>query len=749
MTRRQQNHSASTTDAMTNAPISHSSSPNVLSTAPGHTHHHKIRSISPSPHSVSTSAAARFTRRRPDRHPFVVDVPGSLFFSTRAMPLPNTRYSVVVGESFWRLAVYIDSVPSRIEERIRSKPPHILIRGLPGSGKSFLLAAASALLGFGPASLRPEEFSQNYLSADYRTIYIGDCKKWLESDDPLTYFRMELLRGLRDASAPTEAADHKSPDHLGCLMCVEPFTRLDQVRQFMDQCCRWIREYAPETQLIFFIDQAEELIGRNCSLPYQIIQILLAIQLPILIFSVSCNFSQPIETEFPFVCGTTISIPYRTNTEEFNKFMELYSVNEKTLGKETMMHREFRLWTGSVPVELNDLFKLPSAPATTRLAHYRKNVFNRVHSVISASANKLDAKQRNVLLIVLFAIVLRVPMDMSGEFNLTNILSLGPKITNLILLNCLQSFYHSTDGIITLTDVPAAISPSVHLALTCPSTLALVVKNWATLFENVVQAMMSSRLLCVEAKRRMSRFYTHAKFLWSSKPNMNSNDEWWHFEGMTEYSESVHFKFKNPRVVIFAGQVPPPSYFTDSNEHYGSYNSTSTNDAVVFLPGRASYWFFDLFIYVPEDRRLYALTSSGVVGTWLKDLSTRYGPLQLAQQKDEGILQPVILLDQWRDVLRRAGLTKVLIKCCVMKALDLMSACGYQDSNSGIASEGPVTSSLSTSPSPTSSSLQTPLSASHSPEEINRLAKHLEASVVLHGHNNHRNHNHNHDKCEE
>lgn len=690
--------------------------------------------------SSTHARSCRVYRRRPDRHPFVVDVPGSLFFATRAMPQPNTRYSVIVGESFWRLATYIDSVPSRPEDRIPGKAPHVLLRGPPGCGKSFLVAAASALLGFGPASLRPEEFD-SYLSADYRTIYIGDCRRWLESDDPLTYFRMELLRGLRDVSAPTETDDHHSPEHLGCILCVEPFTRVDQVRAFMERCCRWAAEYQPDTLFVFFIDQAEELAAKPHSVPSQIVQILLASVQPILcIFGVT----SPFDNDFPWRshCGLTLSMPYRANALEFNKYIELYSMTASAVAsitgqeggkgmgtgtagsnmatsavtpskscpilRDSNMIKEYRLWTGGIPVEISDLFGCAtSAPGnaspSATLGAYRRSVAARVnHHLISIAA--LDGKQRNVLLIVLFAIILRIPMDMSGEFNLANILALGPHLTNLMLLDCLQTFYHTTDGIITLADVPAAINLATHLVLTSPNTLTAVCRNWPGLFENVVQAMVHSRLLCAESKRRMARFYAHAKLLWS-RPD-------WRFEGVTETGETVRFKFRQARVVVFAGQTPPPAYFTDANEHHGAAATGGDWDAVAFIPGRTSYWFFDLLIYVPEDRRLYAVTTSAIVGSWLRDLGIRCGPLQAAQQRDEGILQPAILLDQWRDCLKRAGLPKVLVKCVVLKTLDLMTAAGYTP----VAETDPGAGGTGT----------TAVAG-----DVARLARHLENAAVL------------------
>lgn len=615
------------------------------------------------------SAAARLKRhyyRRPDRHPFIIDAPSSIFFATRAMPQTNARYPAVVGETFWRLAAYIDSVPSRMSERITGKAPHVLLCGMPGCGKSFLMASVSALLGAGPNM--PQLPQMHYLSADYRSVYIGDCRRWLESDDPLTYFRMELLAGFRDESTDIHVEDHHSEEHLGCLVCVEPFTRVEQVRHFMERCCQWIKKYHPDSLFVFFIDQAEELIGKQHSIPFQIIQQLLDIKMPLMVFAVTTCCA----ASFPFKghCGVSIDVPYRVTSQEFAKHVEVHSGMEEKLYKEASWWKDMRLWTSSIPCEIRDLVKMPGPSVPARLQAYRRAVTNKVNSQL-VGIGRLDGRQRNVLLIMLFAIVLRVPVDMSGEFNIANILALGPAITNLMLLNCLQTFYHTSDGIITMKDVPAAISMAVHLALCSTNTLSSIIRTWPTLFENVVHAMMQSKLLCVEAKRRMSRFYTHAKLLWGRQD--------WQMDGSTEMNEALHIRFRQPRVVLFAGQTPMSAFIapnTPDAEHHGVLGN-GDYDAVVFLPGRTSYWFFDLFILVPEERKLYAITTSAVVGTWLKELQTRVGPMQLQQQRDDGLLTPIILLDHWRDALKRAGLAKYTVKCCLMKTMDLMAAAGY------------------------------------------------------------------------
>lgn len=219
--------------------------------------------------------------------------------------------------------------------------------------------------------------------------------------------------------------------------------------------------------------------------------------------------------------------------------------------------------------------------------------------------------------------------------------------------------------------------------------------------------MVHSKLLCAEAKRRMSRFYAYAKLLWSKTD--------WTFNGQNESGESLCFSFKQARTVIFAGQTPPPSYFIDHAEHHGC-PTNGDFDAVAFIPGRTSYWFFDLIIYIPEERRLYAITTSSVVGTWLKDLNSRYGPMQIAQQKDDGILQPAILLDQWKDALKKAGLTKVIVKCCVLKTIDLMMAAGYNvDNHTGLDETATTEGSGDASKM----------------ANIAQLAKHLEAAAVI------------------
>lgn len=722
-------------------------------------------------------AAARFQRhynRRPDKHPFIVDVHSSIFFSTRAMPQTNTRYPTVVGESFWRLAAYIDSVPPQVEDRIPGKAPHVLVRGMPGCGKSYLMAATSALLASGSSTGRPRLVQ--YLSADYRTVFIGDCRRWLDSDDPLTYFRMELLGGFRDmvGGDPALIEDHYREDHLGCMICVEPFTRVEQVRHFMEKCCRWLSEHQPDSMFVFFIDQVEELIGRPDSIPYQVIQQLLALQTPLLVFAItessagsSGSTARALEhSNFPFKehCSAVVDVPFRATAAEFAKHIEVHTgvgeeerfmaaaaaavtaqsppphglpgpavppgnpTQQPQLYKEVSWWKDMRLWCGSIPHEIAELVRIPGASVPARLQKYQRMAATRINATLLPAIARLDGKQRNVLLIVLFAVILRVPVDMSGEFNLSSILALGPAITNHLLLNCIQAFYHTSDGIITMRDVPAATSMAVHLVLCSPSTLTAVIRTWPTLFENVVHAMMASKLLCAEAKRRMSRFYVHAKLLWGRQ-------DWCLEHGATEMGEALTIKFRQPRVVLFAGQTPMAAYLTtptDSNggrleaEHHGQPLEGGDYDATVFIPARTSYWFFDLFVLIPAERRLYAITTSAVVGTWLKELQTRTGPMQLQAQRDDGLLTPIILLENWREMLKKAGLNKITIKCCVLKTADLMAGAGYSP---------PPPATLTPSAVPAPGTAAPDLAPPGLEVCVQRLAAHLEsASLNAHDH---------------
>jgi len=184
--------------------------------------------------------------------------------------------------------------------------------------------------------------------------------------------------------------------------------------------------------------------------------------------------------------------------------------------------------------------------------------------------------------------------------------------------------------------------------------------------------------------------------------------------GKGHLGEDLTIKFKQPRIVIFAGQVPSQYFFLPSSALVSNpiplspgatgpavllkpdssvdplHKATKTDyDSIIFLPGRTSYLFFDAFIYIPEERRLYAICTAPVVATWLKELEIRVGPSQLQQHRDDGLLTPLFLLESWRETLKKAGFpAKLAIKCCLMKPAELMAAVGLcQPPPTGAAAE--------------------------------------------------------------
>jgi len=128
-------------------------------------------------------------RKRPDKKPFILGIPGSLFHASRTIPEPCTRRDMVIGESFWKLSAYIDSVPAHVHDRISGKSPHLLVSGARGSGKSYLLTAAAAMLGYAETVMDRRNLSGciSMNGDSYKCVLVSDCKAWLDSPDPLQY----------------------------------------------------------------------------------------------------------------------------------------------------------------------------------------------------------------------------------------------------------------------------------------------------------------------------------------------------------------------------------------------------------------------------------------------------------------------------------------------------------------------------------------------------------------------------------
>jgi hypothetical protein len=290
-----------------------------------------------------------------------------------------------------------------------------------------------------------------------------------------------------------------------------------------------------------------------------------------------------------------------------------------------------------------------------------------------------------------------VPLDWSDKFNVKELKELDPEISALLQTDCLQAFYHPTDGTVAVRSIPTAVSLAQHLALMSPSLLCAIAKGWEALFETVVNAMANSKQLCAEAKRRFARFYLHAKLIWRRMAGAPSSPLVW--SGRNELGEEVHIKVANPRVVVFAGQVPSQYHFMSGAMLLGLRADSSNPadalltpdpaidplmtgdadapyDSVIFLPGRTAYLFFDAFVLVPGERRLYALSSAPVVGSWLKELNLRVPPAQLQAHREEGLMTPLLVLEAWREALRKAGLPKTTLRLCLMRPTDMMLAVG-------------------------------------------------------------------------
>lgn len=842
-------------------------------------------------------------RQRPDREPFVVDVINSPLLPTRAMPQAGKPYHVLISESFWRLAAYIDSVPARLDERLPHRLPHAILRGPPGCGKSYLLSAAAALLGFGgpqKTSNLPErrrrpvlpsgmdiatDFEERLhirdgLSSAGRRIavpeeccyilHLGDAKCWLESEDPLGYFRVQLLSpfsryshvGDNIVDSTEESFNHSGPSHVGCLQCVEPFRRLEQVSRFIDYFCARVRDMGSsqsglsgtKTLLTIIIDQAEALIGQQNSIPYHIVEMLIAAKTPLLIFSITDYAALPSQQhlssvstggvlgDFPFraVCTCVINVPYRATSIEAARLIEIHGQEEDRLfSRDPNLWRDVRMWTGSVPAHLRAL--LASADASTsgscshhlektiphRISLYRARIVRAVSHLLPL-IRKMSSSEKAILLLVLTCASLRLPLSsfmpvtnddenaflasFSGTQRVRSsgnsipsdriVNALGPRIASLLLLDPITTFYHPTDGVISCRTVPAAVSLATHVALTSVPILATISTDWLHHTDLIVSRILSAPLsvFCTESRCRLARFYAQSRFLWDAdlamtqcsidSKNLNSGPDTiptrtakmvpsdsnnkdpdskestqkiWRFEGVGENNEVINFTFKRPRVVIFAGHAPSPPLLVSPDGLHGplssaadshalgqrhftinegcnsggcgssSGNSTTNGsgkklcpkmsekqkipvdpnhyDAVVFIPGRTSYCFFDLFVMILEERRLYALTTSPLVGAWVRELQPRAvsstlgtgganinhnGNRSPSKTQDNTFSTPLILLESWREALRRAAasvgsgaagnglalasnLSRTVVRCCVLRPEQLLAAVGFSE----------------------------------------------------------------------
>src|SRR5690606_17897968 len=145
---------------------------------------------------------------------------------------------------------------------------------------------------------------------------------------------------------------------------------------------------------------------------------------------------------------------------------------------------------------------------------------------------------------------LRVPLDWTEKFHISELEQIDPNLSSVLLTTCLQSFYHPTEGTVTVAGIPTACSWAVHLALSSPALLATFSDGWEALFDTVVSAMVSSKQLCAESKRRFSRFYIHTKLSWHQDRPVPIT-----LTGKNENSEDVSVKFSSYHLIYFQSQV--------------------------------------------------------------------------------------------------------------------------------------------------------------------------------------------------
>lgn len=652
----------------------------------------------------SYQATPYMQMNRPDKHPWSMETMGSLFHHSPAFPLrpPHHRYPVVVGQSFWQLSCALDQLS--IPVRRRQNKAGLLIRGYRGCGKSYLLAAAVQLL---PS--HPHEQLEGV--SRWTCCLIPDCAAWQQNGgEQLEYLRLELLTGLGRMIAGNHTGseeellnsasfhDHRAPDHYGCIQCVEPFTRLEQVCSFLR------KKQEQHLHMVFLLDQAEAFLQHGMThQTMALIQTMM--QVGTVIVSVREEdwllsddvhpFKQLLES---FTC---LRMPSRMTVTEMGRLLEILpSLDSDDLDDMVDdsggLLREVRWWTGAQASQLDLMFSLELSTSSESSSHswqrrfeaYEGEWVKRIEVMMEEAGTLLDGPTRNTLLIGLFAMALRVPLDWTDRYQVgqleTCLRRLGHSWLPLIRTDCLTTFYHPTEGTVCLLNIPTAPAHATHLALLHPKILARIAPTWESLFNTVTQAMLASAQVCGEAKRRLVRSYLHARLYWYQQ-GQSEKLNWSTITGeMADTGDTIQIQLHDPLVVPFAG-VLPAWWRMDL-----IMSARNREQPVVFVPVSPRHWFFDLMIWLPTDKRLLAITTTPLVGTWIKEgiaatatssatATSNTTSTTTTTTSMKQLQTPTVTMEAWREALRAAGLTRIgPVRCVVCKATDLMQAAGVK-----------------------------------------------------------------------
>lgn len=531
------------------------------------------------------------------------------------------------------------------------KKPHIFISGPPGCGKSYLLAATSTLLTIVP-SLSLRKSQNSFLNSDYKSVFIGDCSRWIQSSNPLEYFRVELLAALQNANKDfSDEQDHRSPSHIGCLLCIEPFSRLEQLKKFLERCCLWQEEHEPDTNLLFFFDQVESLTPQT-TLQNSIIQILLDLRLPILIFSsttssssssiTSSTTTSTIISKLQKECSLCLEVPNAFNREEFNKLLSFHSStirlpDPKSAGEHhldsSMMSeaeeawKELRIWSGGNPLQVSTIYTIRS--------NTKKNTWEAL-SIYAEKRRKKEVLLTPLLqqqqsgksltpeiLSLLFCIVTRLPICER------DLITWAPKnIMSLLhpwnVISCFTDTSNPSRPLV-VEGIPTPLNLSFYLSIVdsmCRSGGASGSGEFLQPFTVAINWILKGKhsFLCNETISRTLRFYRQFQLTVllncggggnvsaSAAADVKFDQDIWSFRGAG--SNGIDFLRKGKFMLIIHGGICPCDPYFKEEEGTPSPFGPLKEGGRLFIPYSTMCQMFDFVIVLGDEVIFYSSNPS-------------------------------------------------------------------------------------------------------------------------------------------
>lgn len=569
----------------------------------------------------------------------------------------------LVGRQYWRLLSYIQGLWPSLTTL--SRIPHVVVSGISGCGKSWTISAATSFL------------RQQRLRSTYRVVVIPDCQDWLDSQDGLSYFCMEMMLALRHDQAVNDLNMVR-----GCFV-----SHPSELRPWLGIIDRYLEK--ANLRLIVMLDQVEALMGKPDACPNGIIQALIDMKRTTVVMAMTVD--GPSERAaianwgFSRLGFYQMHFPYYIPTTDYSYLSDLLYQSPLLL-HEGALFREVRLYTGGVMSELvkcltsslgeslNERIAkvITGVDVTTRLESYRRHTMEQVTALMESTVSKLDRVQRVALLLVIFRMALHLPADAA-----TSSVNLPRQIRSLFLPAVVQKFYHPRDSIAQCLHIPTAINLCVHVALSSATVLNMLADRPLQVMHKLIASIMDSKTVCSESKRRVVRFYAHHRLTGGHQIKV---------QGVTDFERPMevdtgklfvkhHFAGLTPAKDIVAWLLAQAIVAADSSklQHGAVVSDISKAVPIIFIPGRTDYCFFDYFVFYPSAKRIYAVSTAAVPSDWQRSKSASSSSL-VALAKNDSPITPSSLVDMWHRVLADVLPVKFSFHCVSVKPNDLLAA---------------------------------------------------------------------------